>query len=424
MFDLFPHPVVMTSANYSSEPMIHTNDAARKQLTGIADVFLMHNRQIINRCDDPVCAVHGDQTIVIRPGRGVAPVSIQHSDPHAFGDACVLAFGADMKNTFALAHHGQVTLHPYIGDLENPEAQQILERAIEQELECFQVQPELVVHDLHPDYFSSRIAQSFAEKHHLASLAVQHHHAHLAGTHSGKAIGFAFDGTGYGTDGTIWGGEVMLYDAVGFERKFHLRPFALPGGEVAVKNPLRVLDALLYQIDKTRLRSSSAPDLLESGINCPMTSSMGRLFDAVSCLLGVCEHPTFDGEAAMRLEAIADQSECGDLAFEIKEGQIDWRPLVLDLLDEQEKGLSAAVLAARFHNTLAEIVYCCGKPLAEKYGNLPWVFAGGVFQNCLLVERIKKVVGDEFELIFSSYPNDSGIPLGQTTIGASQWVSK
>ncbi|VGO19438.1 carbamoyltransferase HypF [Pontiella sulfatireligans] len=419
MFDRFPHPVVMTSANYTSEPMIHTNEAAQKKLAGIADVFLTHNRVIVNRCDDPVCAVHGAQTIVMRPGRGIAPVSLPIDSSR-----CILAFGADMKNTFALAHHGQTTLHPYIGDLENPETQAILERSIFRELDCFQLEPEFVVHDLHPDYFSTQMAQQFAKAHDLPTLGIQHHHAHLAGAHPGKAIGFAFDGTGYGTDGTIWGGEVLLYDSEGFERAFHLRPFALPGGDAAVKEPRRVADALLYQLGAANQASSSMKTLLESGINCPMTSSMGRLFDAVSCLLGICEHPTFDGEAAMRLEAVADPLECGDLAFEIKDGQIDWRPLIIDLLDEQAKGLSASVLSARLHNTLAEIVYCCGNQLAKKHGPLPWVFSGGVLQNRLLVERIKSVAGDELELVFSSYPNDSGIALGQAVIGARQWASK
>ncbi|WP_372847406.1 carbamoyltransferase HypF, partial [Pontiella sp.] len=414
MFDRFPHPVVMTSANYSSEPMIHTNEQARRKLEGIADRFLMHDRDIVNRCDDPVCAVHGEQTVVLRPGRGIAPVSMPLPT-----EACILAFGADMKNTFALAHSGQVTLHPYIGDLENPEAQAILEASIRRELDCFRLTPELVVHDRHPDYFSARQAIDFAKRNGIRTLATQHHHSHLVGTHPGKAIGFAFDGTGYGTDGTIWGGEVMLYDATGFERLFHLRPFALPGGDAAVKQSRRILDSLLFQIG-----ASSANAQLESGINCPTTSSMGRLFDAVSCLLGACETPTFDGEAAMRLEAIADASETGDLAFAIRDGQIDWRPMIRELIDEQEAGIPAPVLAARFHNTLAEIVYCCGQQISARHGGLPWVFSGGVFQNRLLVERIKAVAGGEYGLVFSSYPNDSGIAIGQARIGAQQWASR
>ncbi len=413
MFNLFPHPVVMTSANYTSEPMIHENEAAEKKLSGIADLFLMHNRKIVNRCDDPVCAVHGRQTVVLRPGRGIAPVSMPVDS-----NQCILAFGADMKNTFALAHHGQLTLHPYIGDLENPETQLILEQAVQRELDCFRIKPDCVMHDLHPDYFSTRIARKFAERHDLPTLGVQHHHAHLAGTHPGPAIGFAFDGTGYGTDGSIWGGEVMLYDTAGFDRKFYLRPFALPGGDAAIRDPQRVLDALLYQVDQSARIAPSTLALLESGINCPMTSSMGRLFDAVSCLLGICRQPTFDGEAAMRLEAAADESECGDLAFNIQDGQIDWRPMIADLIDAHEGCVSKEVLAARFHNSLAEIVYCCGRKLAAEQDGLPWVFAGGVFQNRLLVERIKAVVGSEHELIFSTYPNDSGIPIGQIIAGA------
>ena len=424
MFDRFSCPVVMTSANYTSDPMIHTNNAARKKLNGIADLFLMHNREIVNRCDEPVCAVFDGETKVFRPGRSIAPVSIPLSLPQACVCGTILAFGADMKNTFALAHHGQVTLHPYIGDLENPEAQAILDQSIRRELDCFKVTPDLVVHDLHPDYFSTQIARKFSRDWNLPTLGVQHHHAHLVGAYPGRAIGFSFDGTGYGTDGTIWGGEVLVYDQTDFERAYHLRPFALPGGDLAVKDPQRVADALLYQISGTKREALSTFKLLESGINCPMTSSMGRLFDAVSGLLGVCEKPSFDGEAAMRLEAVSDELECGDLAFEIKNGQIDWRPMILDLMEELEQGISVPVLAARFHNTLAEIIYCCGRKLADKHGDLPWVFSGGVFQNRLLVERIKKVVGDEFKIIVSTYPNDSGISIGQISIGAHQWALK
>jgi hydrogenase maturation protein HypF len=419
MFDLFPNPVVMTSANYSSEPMIHTNENAREKLGDVADVFLLHNRAILNRADDSVCAVSAGQTVVIRAGRGVAPCSMPVDT-----DRCILAFGADMKNTFALAHHGQLTLSPYIGDLAHPETQQILERAVQQQLDCFQVKPDLIVHDLHPDYFSTRMARQLASRFNIPALAVQHHHAHLVSAHSGKAIGFAFDGTGYGTDESIWGGEVMLYDTGGFSREYHLRPFALPGGDAAVKNPRRVLEALLHQACPERLEDSVVRTQLEAGINCPVTTGMGRLFDAVSCLLGVCESPTYDGEAAMRLEAAADAKECGDLEFNIHGGEIDWRSLILDLIDEQERGVAVPVLAARFHNTLAEIIYCCGRDLSAKHGRLPWVFAGGVFQNRLLADRIRSVAGDEYELTFSSYPNDSGIAVGQINVGAKQWASK
>ncbi len=419
MFDVFPHPVVMTSANYSSEPMIHTNTAALEKLDGVADVFLRHNREITNRCDDPVCVVLDDQTMILRPGRGVAPVSMPVDT-----DRCILAFGADMKNTFALAHHGQLTLHPYVGDLEHPEAQAVLERAIRQQLDCFRVEPELVVHDLHPDYFSTRMAQRFAGKLSIPVQAVQHHHAHLVGAYAGRALGFAFDGAGYGPDGTVWGGEVLCYDEESFEREYHLRPFALPGGDAAVNHPERTLSALLYQLDQADAIDPSLLQMLSTGINCPQTSSIGRLFDAVSCLLGICAHPTYDGEAAMRLEAVADPGECGDCAFEIRDGAIDWRPLMADLIEGREAGIPVSGLAARFHNTLAEIVYCCGRKVVEKYGKLPWVFAGGVFQNRLLVERIRKVVDGEFELVFSPYPNDSGIPIGQTITGARQWALK
>ncbi len=334
----------------------------------------------------------------------------------------VLAFGADMKNSFALAHHGQVTLHPHIGDLAHPETEEILAASIARQLDVFHLKPDLIVCDHHPDYFTSRRARARAARDGIPLIETQHHHAHLVGACSREAIGFAIDGSGYGDDGTIWGGEVLRYDAKGFERAFHLRPFALPGGEAAVKHPRRALEALLYQIDEAT--NADVIEQLERAVNCPLTSSMGRLFDAVSCLLGVCEHPTYDGEAAARLEAIADESERGDLAFELRDHHIDWRPLLVDLLDQWRNGIPAAVLSARFHNAIAEMIYCCGKRLADRHGNLPWVFAGGVFQNRLLVERITRVVGDEFELIFSAYPNDGGIAIGQAIIGAKQWASR
>ena len=457
MFDAVKRPLVMTSANYSSEPMIHTNEDALKKLSGLADEFLLHDRDIVNRCDDSVCAVYGGQTIILRPGRGMAPVSFPVSG-HGRRDACdtvpqasrllpgcVLGIGADMKNTFAVAHDGWITLSPYIGDLENPETQEILKTSIQRHLDCYDLKPEMVVHDLHPDYFSTQLAREFSK----VRKTVQHHHAHCiaaAVEHGieGRAIGVAFDGTGYGSDETIWGGEILEFDSQTFERKFHLKPFALPGGEKAVREPMRILVSVLSNVDEcfqprsvqrnasqeqTRLealvyeRSGKILQQLKSGINCPMTSSMGRLFDAASVLLGACEVPTFDGEGPMRLEAMADLNEKGTFSFKIEQGQIDWRPMFREMVNIQQPTtnnqypITPAVLAARFHNTIAAIVFACIKKLPN---NLPVLLSGGVFQNRFLVEGIKKHPAfNESRMFFSSYPNDSAIALGQAAFGIS-----
>ncbi len=438
LFDLLKRPLVMTSANYSSEPMIHTNEDALQKLSGLADEFLLHDRDIVNRCDDSVCAVYSGQTIVLRPGRGMAPVSfpvgrVRRTRRGRLGEPslpCVLGIGADMKNTFAVAHDGWITLSPYIGDLENPETQEILKTSIRRHLDCYDLKPELIVHDLHPDYFSTRIAEEFASP----EAAVQHHHAHCiaaAVEHGieGRAIGIAFDGTGYGSDGTIWGGEILEFDSRSFERKFYLKPFALPGGEKAVKEPKRTLVSILSNVEEasslfmTRLEASSTLKILESGINCPMTSSMGRLFDAASVLLGACELPTFDGEGPMRLEAMADLTEKGYFSFKIEQGQIDWRPMFREMFNIQhpisniQYPISREALAARFHNTVAEIIFACIQALPT---NLPVVFSGGVFQNRFLVEGIKKHPAfDQRRMFFSSYPNDSAVALGQAAFGIS-----
>ncbi len=423
MLDAVKRPLVMTSANYSSEPMIHTNEDALKKLSGLADEFLLHDRDIVNRCDDSVCAVYGGQTIILRPGRGMAPVSFP-----MVGKKCVLGIGADMKNTFAVAHDGWITLSPYIGDLENPETQEILKTSIQRHLDCYEVEPELTVYDLHPDYFSTQMASEFSK----VRKTVRHHHAHCiaaAVEHGieGRAIGVAFDGTGYGTDGTIWGGEILEFDSQTFDRKFHLKPFALPGGEKAVKDPMRILVSILSQLKAggtPAVRIAGVPPveermilrILESGINCPMTSSMGRLFDAVSVLLGACEVPTFDGEGPMRLEAMADPNEQGTLPFEINGEEIDWRPMFLEIFNLQSS-IDNQKFSARFHNTIIEIIFEC---LNRLDGSLPVLLSGGVFQNRFLVEGIKKHPAfDESRMFFSSYPNDSAIALGQAAFGIS-----
>lgn len=431
LFDVLNIPMVMTSANYSNEPMIHTNHIALHKLRAFADVFLMHNRDIVNRCDDSVCTCIQSHSFVIRPGRGVAPFPISCKNV-----VQSLAFGADMKNTFAVSHHDRISVSQYIGDLEHPEAQQILLSNINQQLDFFKANPEFVMHDLHPDYFSTRLACRFAQEKNISAFATQHHHTHLAAGHAehgitGKAIGFAFDGTGYGTDKTIWGGEVMLFDRSEFNREYYLKPVSLPGGDIAVKHPDRMLvsylldTGLLDKVKETRFILSNWDDIVQMimlGINCPKTSSAGRLFDAVACLLGVCSIQTYDGEAAMKLEAVASKNESGSFPFEINGKTVDCTAMFNALLEQVENSIPVDILAGRFHNTLVEILFDCGKRLIHKYGDLPWVFSGGVFQNRLLIEKILSYRdAHKYKLFFSTYPNDSGISLGQAIIGINSY---
>ncbi|MFC1584116.1 carbamoyltransferase HypF [Fibrobacterota bacterium] len=427
LLDRVNKPLVMTSANCSSEPMIHTNEAAREKLKGLADLFLMHDRDIVNRCEDSVCQAGEGDTHVTRPGRSMAPRSFAHS-----GEEIVLAFGADMKNTFAVSHHGNLVLSPYIGDLAHPETQEILDRSIQQQLECFRIRPELLVCDAHPDYYSTRMAEKFSREKNVPLVKAQHHHAHLAAAHfehglKGQAFGFAFDGTGYHSDGTVWGGELLLFDRCSFERRSHLKPVPLPGGEKAVQHPRRMLVSYLAQaalLARAREQGIIAEEeekilaVLDADINCPLTSSMGRLFDAVASLLGVCQYQSYDGEAAMRLEAISDRTVSEVLPWSAEKGVIDCGELFENLLTLNKKNVSAAELGGRFHNTVADMIYACGERLADVYGDKAWVLAGGVFQNRLLREKIHRHPAfRRHRLYFSSLPNDSGIALGQAVIG-------
>jgi len=430
MLDVIDMPVVMTSANYSSEPMIHTNDDALATLGGVADLFLVHNRDIVNRCDDSVAACPATLTLLIRPGRGFAPYGMSVDSTKQ-----VVAFGADMKNTFAFSHNGRLTASHYIGDCEHPSTQKILLENIEQSIRFYRLRPDYCAHDLHPDYFTTQLAREFARTRGLPTVAVQHHHAHCAAAYvqnnlSGKAIGFAFDGTGYGDDTTVWGGEVLLFDLAEYSREIHFTPVPLPGGDAAVTSPQRMLIAFLHALGLWEAWSDPAKhaplagrilEMMNARINCPLTSSVGRLFDAVACLCGFTGDQTYDGEAAMWLEACAAADEERSLPFTLAGNRIDCTGLFAALLDLKKAGISPAALAGRFHTALADIIEACGLALTQKYGSLPWVFSGGVFQNQLL---IKKIASREtlrgFRIYFSSCPNDSGIAAGQVAVALAK----
>lgn len=431
LFHYVNTPIVLTSANYSNKPMVCENKTALEKLRMYADIFIIHNRDIVNRCDDSVVFHVNNQNIVIRPGRGFAPVNWSVESKND-----ILACGSDLKNTFALTHGDKLTISQYIGDLEDPDTEISYEKSIQQSLDFYKVTPKLITHDLHPDFHSTRWAEQYISNEDIELKAIQHHFAHCAAGYfehqlSGKALGFAFDGTGYGSDGTIWGGEVFHFDLVNFERVFHFKSIPLPGGEKAIREPLRFLVAALHEyklLDQYKKKCTKDirskievyEQIIAFDMNTPLTSSCGRIFDAVSCLLNLCSRQTFDGEAAMKLESCAYKSyeEKSSLPFIIDKNEINFRDLFDAILTLQNENVVSSIIAARFINTIVEVIYTCSEKLIERFGKIPLVFSGGVFQNRMLLEKMyahKKY--KNYKIYLSSFPNDTGIALGQAVIG-------
>jgi hydrogenase maturation protein HypF len=411
-----PFPIVATSGNLSDEPMATANEEARARLDKIADLFLMHDRPIARPCDDSVARVVRGRESVMRRARGFAPlpVLVGRDLPR------VLAVGGHLKNTVAIAAGQQVFLSQHVGDLDTPEARNAFERAIDDLCRLYRFQPEMVACDLHPDYASTRWALASG----LPVVEVQHHQAHVAACAAengidGRYLGVAWDGTGYGTDGVIWGGEFFVADGAHFERIAHLRPFRLPGGETAVKQGWRsaasvVWEALGPDAVPDRPERSVLLQMIERGINAPWTTSVGRLFDAVAAMAGVAQGSCFEGQAAMLLER-----QIGDVAttdcYPLPEG--DWGPLVEAVHRDVAHGEETARIAARFHNALANWVVS----VAERAGERRVALSGGVFQNGYLVERTAVLLEARGFQVYTHQrvpPNDGGIALGQAVIAA------
>jgi hydrogenase maturation protein HypF len=420
-------PVVATSGNRSDETIVTDNDEALARLGGIADGFLWHDREIARPCDDSVVRVLGNRATVLRRARGYAPLPI----PVRRALPRVLALGAHLKNAIAIAAGRQVVIGQHIGDLDTEEAREAFRRSIEDLSRLHGFSPEIVACDLHPDYFPTRHAESLG----LPVIRIQHHQAHVASCAAdndleGAYLGVAWDGTGYGLDGTIWGGEFLLWDGRDFRRVARLRPFHLPGGDAAVRDGRRSAFGLLHQIPGGAERAPlglDEPDrailarLVERGINAPLTSSAGRLFDAVAAIAGVAQRSRFEGQAAMSLEAAIGAGRGGDAyPLPLREEEIleiDWRPLVEAVVDDASRGRPAAEIALRFHNALAEAIVA----VARRVGCGRVVLSGGVFQNGYLSERARVLLEQER---FEAYthrrvpPNDGGIALGQAVLAA------
>ena len=433
--------LVMTSGNLSEEPIVTSNAEAWERLRDVADYFVFHNRDIYMRADDSVVRNFEGQESVLRRSRGYVP----HPIDLGIEMQEILAVGAELKNTFCLTKGTFAFLSQHIGDLENYETLTFFEETLANLKKLFRVDPRAVAYDLHPRYMSTNFAQQLPI---VRKIGVQHHHAHIAScmaeNHlSGKVLGVAFDGTGYGTDGKIWGGEFLIADVAGFERAAHLRYVPLPGGDTAVRQPWRIALSylrdtfgaeripsleFLQQIPAKELELVST--MLARNINTIETSSCGRLFDAVSSLIGVRQEVNFEGQAAIELEMLCDASETGTYPFEIFDGdsaQVDVRPTIEAVVRELAANGAKGTIAARFHNTVAALVVDVCRRMKSRTGLSRVCLSGGPFQNVYLhrhaVQQLREA-GFEVFTHSSVPPNDGGISLGQAVIANQLLCSK
>ena len=424
-------PIVATSGNLSDEPICIDKREALQRLRAIADCFLMHDRPIVRHVDDSIVRVIHGREMMLRRARGYAPLPITLPRPQP----SVLAVGAHLKNTVALSVDRNVFISQHIGDLATKQAHDAFSCSAADLPRLYEAQPEIIAHDLHPEYLSTKYARERPGPH----FPVQHHWAHVAACMAENeieppALGVSWDGTGYGTDGTIWGGEFLRTTPAGsFERVAHLRTFSLPGGDQAVKEPRRSALGLLYEWKGAQLWQESSlltafaaneqtilRQMLSKQINCPVTSSAGRFFDAVAALIGLRQTTSFEGQAAMELEFAADSQVRDAYPFSLREGKplvIDWNTSVAALLGDIKEGESPGVIAAKFHNMLVEMIVAVARLTAEP----KVLLSGGCFQNQLLSERAITRLRDEG---FQPYwhrripPNDGGISFGQVVAAA------
>jgi hydrogenase maturation protein HypF len=426
-------PIVLTSGNVSDEPIVYEDAEALERLRAIADAFLTHNRPIHIRTDDSVVRAFRGQPALLRRSRGYIPEPLSVRVPFR---RQVLACGAELKNTFCLAKEGRAVISHHIGDLENYETLRSFTDGIEHFRRLFDITPELVAHDLHPDYLSTKYAAALSG---VDLAGVQHHHAHIASCLAdndadGPVIGVAFDGTGYGTDGTIWGGEFLIADLTGFERAGHFATVPMPGGAAAIRQPWRMAAAYLDVVGRSQLdvaRRNEANweavvQLARRGVNAPLTSSAGRLFDAVAAIIGVRDAINYEGQAAVELEQLADLAERGSYPARIWPGpplQVAGADLVQAVAEDLTAGIDRSRIAARFHHGVAAVVEECCAILRDRHGLTVVALSGGVFQNLLLCHEVTdRLTARGFEvLVHSRVPcNDGGISLGQAVVAAAR----
>lgn len=430
-------PLVLTSGNVSDEPIAYTDDDALTRLGTMVDALLTHDRAIHTRVDDSVARVVGGRQLSIRRSRGYVPRPV--SLPWAFSRH-VLACGPELKNTFCLGRDRQAFLSHHIGDLENFETLQSFSEGIDHLTGLFDVRPEVVAYDLHPEYLSTKYALDLTG---VDLVGVQHHHAHIVSCLAdnavdGPAIGVAFDGLGWGPDGTLWGGEFLLADRLQYQRLAHLTTVAMPGGELAVRQPWRMAAAHLQSAfgDHPELQLAVATrqgrrwnDVLaaaEAGVNAPRTSSMGRLFDAVAALLDVRDTVNFEGQAAIELEHLVDPAETGAYPTALSTGRpftVSAADLIRGVVDDLAAKVDMPTVAARFHNGVAQAVVAVCTRLREDTGVSLVALSGGVFQNVVLTQRCRDgLTAAGFRVLTHSSvpPNDGGISLGQAVVAGAR----
>ncbi len=437
--------LIMTSGNISDEPIVYRDDEARAQLKDIADLFLAHNREIHTRADDSVIRVFQGNPLFLRRSRGYVPRSVKL--PAAQRN--VLAVGAELKAVICLTREDRAFMSQHIGDLKNAATLRSLEEAAAHLEKILEITPEVVAHDLHPDYLSSVYA---AGLHGVPLVAVQHHHAHMASCMAengldGETLGVVFDGIGYGLDGTIWGGEFLFGDYRAFRRVGHFRTVPMPGGDAAVKEPLRMVISYLYDICGNGLYEMPVPCLaevgerdrnlflkmLERGINSPLTSSCGRLFDAVAAMAGLRSRISYEGQAAIELEALAEEAETEtetemmiypySIASSADDLVLDMRLMIRAIVHDLELDEPRSAIARRFHNTVARATADVCEKVREAHGVNRVVLSGGSFQNKLLSEGVcNDLAARGFEVFTHRLvpPNDGGLALGQAVIAGQQ----
>ena len=450
LVDRLARPVVCTSGNLSEEPMAIEDGDALARLGGIADAFLLHDRPILRPMDDSVARIEGGVPRLLRRARGYAPLPMPVSMPEAL--VPILALGGHQKSTITVQGLGQAVTSQHLGDLDSPLGRALLARTTADLLDFLKVQPTRLACDLHPDYASTRWAESLAQEWRLPLVRVQHHHAHIAACLAELALdepvlGLAWDGSGYGSDGVLWGGEALRVEGAQFTRLGHLREFPLPGGERAIREPRRSALGLCWEclgpgFDTAsgaipELEAHFAPGewntlqaMLARGFACPRTTSIGRLFDAAAALTGVHATSGFEGQAAMALEFAARAESPGDAhdgghggayVIALKDGIADPAPMLSELLSDRRRGASPGVMARRFHGALADLAVA----FAESEGLPRVVLSGGCFQNALLAGMCEeKLAAAGFQVHRPALLpcNDGGLSLGQAWVAAKSEV--
>ena len=430
-------PIVLTSGNISDEPIAYEDDDAMARLSPIADFFLTHDRPIHIRTDDSVVRVFRAREMPIRRSRGYAPASIAMP---VRARRPILACGAELKSTFCLARDRTAFVSHHIGDLENFRSLRAFTEGIDHFRRLFDLNPQIAVHDLHPEYLSTKYALELRA---IDRIAVQHHHAHIAACladngESGPAVGVAFDGLGYGADSTIWGGEFLVADLRGFERVGYFEPAPMAGGAAAIKQPWRMalayLDLIygdrlpdkLEVLERNRANWSAVAAAMRAKVNSPMTSSAGRLFDAAAAIAGCRDRVNYEGQAAIEFEQMANLSERGAYTAGITAEfplQISGKDLLREMLDDLRAGVFRDIAAARFHNGMAQAIAAVCDVIRTERGLNTVALSGGVFQNMMLLEcTMRRLAAKGFRVLTHSRvpANDGGIAFGQAAIAAAR----